>query len=175
MLAFYPSKQDADLHKLEVRLKGKPRKLTLRHRESFRSRDPDRFAAERAVTALLLDETSNPLGVELVAEAPRPANGASVRLPLRVVFPVAGLTLVPEGIRHRGQVSIYLTSGDLARGAAQVQKAVVPLGFTDEQLADARKRSIRRSKAVYRVQARAADAGRQTRGSPSPCATTCGR
>ncbi len=142
VLAFHPPELDDAVHGIEVGLKGRRGKLTVRHPETYRSRDHDRVAVERAITALLLGELWDPIGVELAADPPRPGAGGEVLLPLKVVFPVAGLTLVPEGGRHVGQVSLYLTCGDLGRGAAPVQKAVVPLAFTADQLPDAMERSI---------------------------------
>ncbi len=138
---------DGELHQVRLKLKDKRTgvgRLELRYRQAYRSRGRDQIGADRAVSALILGEVDNPLGVALAADPPRPdaEKKGLVRLPLYVIFPVDKLELVADGRDHRGQLSIYLTSGDLVRGASLVQKTVVPLTFTDQQLEDARGRTI---------------------------------
>lgn len=140
-----PSEARAERHRLEVRLKRRHKGLEVRHRRSFRLRDADHQAADRAVTALVLGETDNPLSVELAAAAARPIAGRDdvVRLPLSILVPVASLTFVPDGESgYRAQMSVYLTSGGLAQGATQVQKAVVPVAFAAGELEGALLRTI---------------------------------
>ncbi len=144
-IAFRPE-GGGELHDLRVELKGKRKgpRLELRYRRAYRGRSRDRLAADQAVSALILGEVSNPLDVALAADPARPDAGKKglARLPLYVIFPLDKVELLAEAGRHRGQVSIYLTSGDLGRGAAQVQKTVVPLDFTAEQLEAARGRNV---------------------------------
>ncbi len=143
-LAFRPPDDDGEVHQVRLKLKDKRARLQLRYRRSYRGRGRDQVAADRAVTALILGEVDNPLGIELAADPPRldAERKGLARLPLYVIFALDKIELVADGVHHRGQLSIYLTAGDLVRGAAQVQKTVVPLTFTDEQLAGGRGRTV---------------------------------
>ncbi len=143
VLAFEPQ-GDGEMQDVRVKLKGKRGKLDVRYRQAYRSRSADGIAADKAVSALLLGEAEDPLGIELAAGTAQPIEGKKgfVRLPLSVFFPVGKLALVEDRQGHRGQLSIYLTAGDFERGASQVQKAVVPLRFTREELANVLERRI---------------------------------
>ncbi len=143
-LAFRPPDDDGGLHQIRLKLRDKRAKLDLRYRQAYRGRGRDQVAADRTVAALILGEVDNPLGIALAADPPRPdaEKKGLAHLPLYVIFPLDKVELVADGTAHRGRLSIYLTAGDLARGAAQVQKTVVPLAFTGEQLAGARGRTV---------------------------------
>ena len=144
MLAFRPPKGVGELHEVRIKLKGKKHQLTVRHRRAYRALDRDRTAIGRVVSALILDEADNPLGIELAAEAPKNVEGQPnlVLQPLYVIFSVDKLQWVEDPRGHRSQLSIYLTSGSFEQGAAEVKKTVVPLHFTSEELSNARGRNI---------------------------------
>ena len=127
-----------------VELYRKHKKLTVRHRQAYLSRSSDRATAEKVVSALVLGEAVNAIGIELAAGPPRSLEDREdiVSLPLRVVFPIAGVTLVEQADAHRGQVSLFLSFGDIESGASEVRKIVVQLGFNAEQLAEAEGRNI---------------------------------
>jgi VWFA-related protein len=144
VLAFPLPEDDDKTHEIRVKLKGKHKKLTVRHRQAYLSRSSDRATAEKVVSALVLGEAVNAIGIELAAGPPRSLEDREdiVSLPLRVVFPIAGVTLVEQADAHRGQVSLFLSFGDIESGASEVRKIVVQLGFNAEQLAEAEGRNI---------------------------------
>lgn len=145
-LAFEPpaaEDPEAD-HEIEIRLADRShRKLRLAYRRHVRGRTPDQEAADRTLSALLLADgrpaLANPLALELVVEPIRPqgqgqGDGDGMLLPLVIRLPVAKVGLAAEEREHRGQLSLFITAGAAGRGAAPVQKAVVPIRLSNDDL-----------------------------------------
>lgn len=133
-LAFPPPQPSRDGRlKLEVRLKKRQRGIDLRHAERRRSRAADYRVADEAITALLLDSMTNHLDIGVRAEPARDI-GKQWVVPLTVTIPIGLLSLLKDGDSRRGQISLFLTGGDLERGAGQVQKATVPLALTADTM-----------------------------------------
>jgi len=162
-LAFAPPQgADGQSHEIVVRL-PENRRLQVRHVPAYRARSRDQEAAERLVSAFLLEpyggvEIDNPLAAEAVllsapvsasgdgtadGEASDPADGTRgpevLRIAVRV--PLGGLALVPQGRDHLGQVSIFSTLGGEG-DASPVEKAVVPVRVPNEDLLTAQGRHI---------------------------------
>jgi len=120
-------------HKLEVRLRnGDP--FRLRHPGTVRARGSDDRAADRTRTALVLGVTGNPLQVEVEVGARREGGRGKQMIPLAVRLPLANLALVAEGRDHVGRISVFATSGDLRSGVQPVQKSVLPVRVSNEDL-----------------------------------------
>ncbi|MEM7349389.1 MAG: VWA domain-containing protein [Acidobacteriota bacterium] len=138
-LGFTPlaTRKNKDNAKIEVRLRGERRrgrdKLTVRHRSHLRVKDRDTLAAERTVSALLLEEMENPLRVELAPGEATPAGKDGLRVPVVVTLPLARLALVADGRVHTGRLSIFAASGGLDR-VGSVVKAVVPVRIPNQDL-----------------------------------------
>jgi hypothetical protein len=138
-LAFTPApigsrKQPRARHRIEVRLKrhaatDRVGKLRVRHRQTYRIRNADYQAADRAVSALLLGTADNPLQVAILVEPARATSETTWTVPVRITLPIGRLNLIADGNMRRGSLSIYLTAGDWQRGASQVSKVVVPVGL----------------------------------------------
>lgn len=139
VLAFASPEDDDATHEVRVKLKGRQKNKTVRHRHGYLSRSSDRLAAEQVVSALVLGEAANSLGIDLVGETTSTVEGQDniVSLPLTVLFPIEGLSLVEQEDAHRGQVSLFLAYGGLDRGASDVRKIVLQLSFTADELAGA--------------------------------------
>ena len=111
---------------------GRRGKLVVRHRTRLELKDRDTLAAERTISALLLEDGDNPLAVALSAGEPMAA-GRDWRVPVSVTIPLAKLALVADGRVHAGRLSIYSVSGNLDRIGAMT-KAVVPVRIPNQDL-----------------------------------------
>lgn len=135
-LGFAPLPAKGGESRIDVRMLRRGddgRKLVARHRPLLRLKDSDTLAAERTISALLLEDVDNPLEVVLVAGEPT-ASGRDVwRVPLSITVPLARLALVADGRVHAGRLSIFTTAGGIAR-VAPVTKAVVPVRIPNQDL-----------------------------------------
>lgn len=134
-LGFAPLEGSGGSSKIEVRVRKEPGrgKLEARHLPRIQLKDRDTLAAERTVSALLLEEMENPLEVEIETGAPTTARKGTWRVPVSISVPLARLALVADGRAHAGRLSIYATSGNLDRIGAVV-KAVVPVRIANSDL-----------------------------------------
>ncbi len=160
-LGFQPLESKKGNSRIEVRLRdrrdrsdgGSHGKLRVRHRSRLRLKDRDTEAAERTVSALLLEDADNPLQVEIEAGEPTVVNNSATgkkaagkkttgkraaaknrfKLPVSVSVPLAQLALVADGRHHTGRLSIFATSGGLG-GTGSVMKAVVPVRIANQDL-----------------------------------------
>ena len=135
-LGFEPLPATEIHSKIEVRLRHGPEgrsKLKVRHRPLLRLKDNDTVAAERTISALLLEEMDNPLQVEVTAGEPVAVGKDGWRVPVSITLPLSRLALVADGRVHAGRLSIFATSGGLDSIAA-VQKAIVPVRIANQDL-----------------------------------------
>ena len=136
-LGFRPLAPKGERSRIEVRLRPEARaahgKLDVRHRSVLQLKDRDTLAAERTVSALLLEEIDNPLRVEASAGAPVSAGKGKWRVPVEVTVPLSKLALVADGRVHAGRLSIFAVSGGLER-IGPVIKAVVPVRIPNQDL-----------------------------------------
>lgn len=157
-LGFLPPETSADeapraVRDIEVRLvpSRDTSKIRLRYRRHFRHRVPDVDVADRTISAVLManGDFENPLKVAVELGEPRPLTetpgevtggeetGATVQLPLTVKVPIASLGLVAEEHAHRGQMSIFWTTGSFSDGVRPVTKAVIPVRIRNDNLLSA--------------------------------------
>lgn len=128
LLGFETSGPDNSLERVRVELRDTGERRRLVARREVRLRSADRRAAERAVAALLLGATDDPLGVRLDVAAPsiQEETGAW-QAPVTVRIPAARLGTVDDGTGSAARLTLFFTSGNLSVGAATVQGAIVPL------------------------------------------------
>lgn len=131
-----PAGADGRSHAVEVRLRRPHDKLSARHRRAFVHRSADQEAAAATVAALLFGAAANPLGVAVEAGAAAADGDGRLRLPLTIKVPLARLALVAEPRVHAGRLSVFVTSGDLERGAGPVRTAQVPVRIAHEEILD---------------------------------------
>lgn len=119
--------------RIEVKLRDrKQRRLRLRYRRQLEVKDRDLEAAERTVSALLLDASENPLAVEVSAGEAAP-DGDGYRVPVSITVPLSRLALIAEGRAHQGRLTIFVTTGSLGR-LRPVEKVLVPLRIANRDL-----------------------------------------
>ncbi len=131
-LGFAPLPAEKESSEIEVRLRGDRKKLRVRHRPLLALKDRDTLAAERTVSALLLEEMDNPLEVQITAGEGERTDGGW-RLPVSVTLPLSRLALVADGKAHTGRLSIFAAAGGLDRPGAVI-KAVVPVRIANQDL-----------------------------------------
>ena len=115
-LGFVPAHRgDGRLHRVEVEVAG--RGLRVRHREVYWDQPFKERLASRTFGTLLLGTEHDPLGVSVVAEAPRPGPGGCCLVPIQVRIPVAALATAPGDAGARGRVYVVIAGrradGDL--------------------------------------------------------------
>jgi VWFA-related protein len=123
-------------HRLEVRALREG--LTTRHREGFRRRSARERAADATLAAAAFAAAGeDPLGAEIViGEAQRGADRkAKTRIvPLRIQFPLANLTLIPEGDRQVGRVTLHLALRDAEGRIGELAPHPLPVAVPNDRL-----------------------------------------
>ncbi len=144
---------------VEVRVRGK--RLRVAHRKTWRLLEDDDRARDRVRSALFAGAPVGPqdgaprLEFDLVAGEARPAEGGGRAVTVTVEVPVAGLAVAADGARHRGRMSIFIASGDGGLVVSPVQRAVVPVTLSNDEILGAMGRDL-----VYRFEVRLAGDGR---------------
>ena len=122
--------------KVEVRVKQPGAQVRSRTNIYYKSLEKE--MADRVIANHLQTEIPNELGVAL--EADKVANGL---LPVRVIIPVNGLTLLPDGKGGlTGGFSVFTCSGDGQGKTSGVNVQSQALNFTAEQAAQMKGRRI---------------------------------
>jgi VWFA-related protein len=115
--------------------------LRVRHRLTFDSdtRSEDgRFAAE-ITAAVILGATNNRIQAQLRPEPPQRRDDQTSALPIKVILPIANLSLLPaEDGLHEASLSISSSVKDRAGNAGPIQKTQSRLRIPDDELEQAR-------------------------------------
>jgi VWFA-related protein len=85
---------DGRYHEIKVRTKRKG--LTVRHRTGYRAKTPSRWMSDRTRAALIYDQNSNPLELDLLVEPASKHEDRHYIVPLVVRIPVRNVTLIPD-------------------------------------------------------------------------------
>lgn len=129
--------------------------VEVRHLETYRERSEDLRMLDAVLTALLLGEGANPVGVEIeLGEAEPAKEGLSV--PVTVKFPMSELVLVPRGESHVGAVVLTLLVKDGEGNLSPPTRVRVPVEIDNREMLAAMTRT-----AGYRTELRLRP-GRQT-------------
>jgi VWFA-related protein len=118
-------------HKIVVRVKQPG--LKVRHRETYQAKTGTDKAIERTLSALLLGEEHNPLGLAVeLGDMVKAKEGLEVEVTVK--FPIASLVLLPREHYHEGQVNLFITTRDRRGRASDVVRVAVPIRVPNEQL-----------------------------------------
>ena len=98
-------------HRVEVRVKGKP-KLKLNYKESFIEKSLAGRIADRVMSGLTFDLDDNPLGIELSASVAAPADNNRWTLPVSISIPLDRIALIPDRDELVGYVVVYYAARD---------------------------------------------------------------
>ncbi|HEV8241678.1 MAG TPA: VWA domain-containing protein [Thermoanaerobaculia bacterium] len=111
-LAFTPRPGDAGrAHRIGVEVKRSG--VRVRHRSSWEPQRLEERLGGRLLAALRFGgEDANPLAARLEVGAPHREKDGSYIVPLRLVVPATGITLIPRGDRRQGRLRILLAVQD---------------------------------------------------------------
>ncbi|HVN76986.1 MAG TPA: VWA domain-containing protein [Thermoanaerobaculaceae bacterium] len=105
-----PSGEDR-MHRVEVKVKGHP-DYKLVYKTSFIEKTLPTRIADRVVSGLAFDLQDNPLGIELSAGNPAPADNDRWTLPIEVKVPIDKIALIPDGGDLIGFLMVYYVARD---------------------------------------------------------------
>jgi len=108
------------VHKIDVELPGRSG-YDLRYRRRFVERSRETQVQDRVYSSLMVDIDDNPMAVELQRGRPVPATGDRWTVPVKMVFPLAAIALLPEGDDFVGRVQLYIGARDVAGRTSEMQ------------------------------------------------------
>ena len=136
----YPTPHRGDGATHEVQVKVSRPGVQVRYLDTYRDLPADVQMRGRTVAALLHDTAENPLAASIaVGEIERLEKTKKdiFEVQLDVSFPLAKLVLLPEGERHLGRVSIWITARGSDGRMAPPQHIVAPIEIANTDLLDA--------------------------------------
>jgi len=134
------SKGDGRYHKIEVKLKRPG--LKVRHRSGYVDNPVEQRVADRALSSLLLDVESNPLGVQVEFATEQDAGAKKFLVPLLVRIPLRELTLLPEGDQQKGKLRLYFAVQDPDGAISQVQEIPYPIEIPAAEMENVKDKEI---------------------------------
>jgi len=131
-------------HSIEVKLKNPRKGVKLRHREGYRSKDPETRVREGLSSALFYEHQSNPLGVQMNWETPK-KNGerGDYILPIQLKIPLEHAVLLPtsEG-KHESRMKMFVGVVDSGGGVSPIDSSPLGIRLDDQYVEAARSESI---------------------------------
>ena len=100
---------EEDYHRIEVEVERPG--LTVRHRQGYVTKPAAERVADRTLAFLVQGWQSNPLGVELGFGEPKKRR-RHWRVPLIVRIPPGAVTLLPQGERMVGELTVFIATRD---------------------------------------------------------------
>ena len=131
-LGYAPTRRDAGRRRLEVKVED--RSLTVRHREAFRPTTLAEQMGARALSALVLGEVENPLGVTIEVEGEE-RQGRSFVVTLLVKLPLSKLALLPQGEVAEGRARFWVGARDEEGRTSELTEVALPFRVPTERLA----------------------------------------
>lgn len=136
----------ARYHRIEVKLRDglDKRRLHLRHRSGYRSKNLTTRVRESLRSALLYAHQSNPLGLQVAWGTPR-RNGTknSYELPIRLRVPLRDLVLVPlANGKHELRLKLFVGVVGEKGETSAIEDVPLGLRLADEHVEAARKESF---------------------------------
>ena len=118
---------------IEVKVPGH-KDWEVRYRDTFREKTVDDRVAAKTLSALILKEEDNPLGIGLEALAEKPAEKGTYVVPLRVTVPLGKLVLLPGEKVHQAQVSMFVAVRDEKGRTSSVVKHLCPIRIPNAEI-----------------------------------------
>lgn len=119
-------------HRVEVRVKGRP-KLKLNYKASFIEKSLAGRIADRVMSGLTFDLDDNPLGIELSASVPAPADNNRWTLPVSISIPLERIALIPDRDELVGYVVVYYAARDDEGKQSDLQQVEHQIRMTPEE------------------------------------------
>jgi VWFA-related protein len=100
-------------HRIEIQLPERE-DLKVRHRAVVYEKSADTRAREVVMAGLMIGESDNPIEIEVVHGDAMPANKGVSQIPLRIVVPIANISLAPneKDGSFRGKLLVFAASKD---------------------------------------------------------------
>ena len=131
---------DGAYHKIEVKVRRAG--LKVRHRSGYVDKPQGERVADRTLSSLLLDLSSNPLGVQLdFGPAEKKSRGRYI-LPVLVRVPIREISLLPSAEQEEGRLSFFLVVRDEEGGISDLHEAPYPIAIPRDQVEMAREQEI---------------------------------
>jgi VWFA-related protein len=125
-------------HKIEVKTTGKG--LRVRHREKVRLPKADEREASATVAALIYQSINNPLELRATPSTRSPREDGTVTVPVVLEVPVKNLGFIPQGGKHAGSLTFYVSVKNEGGDPGRVQKIpfhiAIPEADMEAALAD---------------------------------------
>ena len=123
---------DGKYHTIKVRVKREGARV--RHREGYLDKAPDARTAERNLSALMFETTSNPLGLAVSVSPGEKQKGDTVQVTVTVTVPLGNLVFLPREEVHEGSVSLWLATRDADDRLSAPAKQTFPVRIPNDQL-----------------------------------------
>jgi hypothetical protein len=113
---------DGRYHRIQVRLKNKPRGVEVRHRDGYRDRSINARTAETTQAALVYGFEQNPQGLILrFGQGERRTDG-HYEVPILLAIPLDNVVMVPRGENHVARLRLFVSAMDSDGGSAPPQE-----------------------------------------------------
>lgn len=131
-LGFAPAQGFPDSGKIRVELTREQGRL--RHFDRYVTVPGSRRLAELTVAALLTEVAVNPMEIQVEMEDPEHKPDGTYAIKLLIKIPIASLTLVPEGTRHVGRLSVVVQAQAQDGALSEASEGVVPIELENDTL-----------------------------------------
>jgi VWFA-related protein len=99
------------VHRIKIELPNHP-EYTVRYRRRFVEKSLESRVRDRVLTGLMFDLDHNPMQMRCTHRSPAPANEGRWTLPVRVVFPLRNVALLPEGDDYVNRLVVFIAARD---------------------------------------------------------------
>lgn len=127
---------DGRAHSIDVEVKG--RKLTVRHRRSFRSRSPESALLDQVHASLHHGWQTNPMAADLILGAPRSYEKGNMLVTVTATVPFRRVTLLPRNGHYVGRLRLVMTAideaGDTSTPTVEILPLTIPEAAIDQVL-----------------------------------------
>jgi VWFA-related protein len=131
---------DGAYHKIEVKVRRSG--LKTRHRTGFVDKPQSERVADRTLSSLMLDLSTNPLGIAVDFGPVEKKSRNRFILPVLVRVPIREITLLPGAEKEEGRLSFFLVVRDREGGISDLHQAPYPVIIPQGQAATAQDQEI---------------------------------
>jgi hypothetical protein len=133
------SAESGRYHNIQVKLKDKGKKYTVRHREGYRDKPMSTRMTEGTLAALHFGVQKNPLDVKIeVGKGLPQEKGRRFLVPISVHIPIGALAFLPQDEFHRGRIRLFVAARDDEGGLSPVQDVPLPIDIPAHQFETAK-------------------------------------
>ncbi len=108
--------------------------VALRYRHNYRNVTLEQRMMDRTRSALLLAETTNPMGIGVEFGVDRGQEDEVISVPVVVKIPMSQLTLLPDANGFSGRLSLYVGAQDSEGRITPISRDVLPLQIPRDEL-----------------------------------------